>query len=48
MEKNEKMNYEKPEMDVVELENDAIWTTSGEPTECTAQHSSPNLNVSCG
>lgn len=42
----EKQTYEKPEMDVVELENDAIWTTSG--GDCTAQYSSPNLNVSCG
>ena len=25
----EKQTYEKPEMDVVELENDVIWTTSG-------------------
>ena len=29
--------YEKPEMDVVELENDVIWTTSGgnEGVDCT-------------
>ena len=34
MEKKEKTTYEKPEMDVVELENDVIWTNSGD-NSCT-------------
>ncbi len=40
----EKKTYEKPEMEVVELENNAILT-SGE--ECVVKYSSPGINTSC-
>ena len=41
MEKKEKTTYEKPEMDVVELENDVIWTNSGD-NSCTVYLSEGN------
>lgn len=40
----EKTAYEKPEMEVIELEDDAILT-SGE--DCTSKYSTSNMNVSC-
>lgn len=43
----EKKIYEKPEMEVVELEDAAIETIVESGESCESKYSSPDLNVSC-